>query len=614
MKYIFGADIGGTTIKLGLFNDKLNILETWTINTDFSTNAETKIFSDIKNSCVQYMEKYKFTENDLLGIGIGIPAPVIEKRYLASDCANLNIKANVDIKNLLGFNEKIKVSIENDANMATIGEYISGAGNLCENLMFLTIGTGIGCGVISNGNLITGVNGAAGEIGHILIPNIYLEDFSDTNLSEFEHITSGVSLEKLAYKFLKLDKYKDSILNKLSPTPKNIFDNPNDILAKKLIEIHTKYFALGLSYACSITNPQKIILGGGMSAANGLVENIKKYFNEFTYSSNKKGVDIEISTLGNQAGIIGCAASILLEYYDNTYLHLMHILNPENVHTNVKGKDITTFKIGGDIKYFVTPATIDQLQNLLKFCKKTQTKFFVIGNGSNVLVDDSGYNGIIISLKNMDIPTTINNNKLTVSAAMTLKELSEIACDNCISGFEFYHDIPGSVGGGITMNCGAYNGETKDIIISATLLNKDGELIELSNTELKLSYRHSILKDDNYIVIKATFEGVQKSRDEIINTMDELYKKRIEKQPLEYPSAGSVFKRPVGHFAGKLIMDCNLMGFRIGNAMVSTKHAGFIINLGEASSNDVTTLIKYIISKVNIETGVTLEPEVIILK
>lgn len=614
MKYILSADIGGTTIKLGLFNHYLDLIDSWIIETNNSTDAENEIFNDIQKSFVEKLNLNSLTLDDVLGCGISIPAPIVNKSFLANKCANLNLPKNLDISTKFNFEKSIPLVIDNDANMALIGENACGSEELCNNVVMLTIGTGIGGAIIANGEILNGANGGCGEIGHALFPNIHLRQLSNSNYSEFEHLTSGIYFEKLAKKYLNFEEYNKSILHKIGVSPKNIFDNPEDVLCKDLIYIYVENFAQGISYICSLLNPEKIIIGGGMSKAKNLLDHIIPRLKEITWDFSINNTKLEIATLGNSAGIYGCAVSVLQNIYGKLFINLIKLVGAKNISTNVLGKDITTFKIGGTIKYFVTPEKVTDLANLIKYCNLNNVNYFIIGSGSNVLIDDEGYNGIIISLKKLYKSPSKTDNFITATASTSLKEVAEFAYENSLKGMEFYHDIPGSVGGGLFMNCGAYGGETKDIVYHATIITPDGCIKSLNNEELSFGYRNSIVRRNRYVVVDVTYKLNYGNKKEIKSILDDLYSKRIEKQPLEYPSAGSIFKRPVNNFAGKLIMDSNLKGQRIGDAAVSTKHAGFIINLGNATSSNVQTLINLIIDVVNRNFNITLETEVIILK
>jgi UDP-N-acetylmuramate dehydrogenase len=282
----------------------------------------------------------------------------------------------------------------------------------------------------------------------------------------------------------------------------------------------------------------------------------------------------------------------------------------------------TTFQIGGPADFLVLPESISQVAFLVKLCNLEQMPFYILGKGSNLLVSDKGYRGIIIKIGQDFSKITIEdpedmspNGKCLVKAQagiMLSKMANEIA-EHSLEGFEFASGIPGTLGGAVTMNAGAYGGEMKDAIVSAVVADQSGNILELKKEELKLGYRRSIVQDKNYIVLEAVFAFSKGNNDEIRSKMNDLNARRKEKQPLEYPSAGSTFKRPEGYFAGKLIMDAGLSGFQIGGAQVSEKHCGFVINRGGASAADVRALISEVITIVNDKFGVMLEPEVKLL-
>lgn len=269
----------------------------------------------------------------------------------------------------------------------------------------------------------------------------------------------------------------------------------------------------------------------------------------------------------------------------------------------------TTFKIGGVADFFATPS-LTQLPVVLEIAKKFNIPVTVIGNGSNLLVGDKGIRGLVVEIGRAVESIEIENNTMTVGAGTMLSKAANAAADAGLSGMEFASGIPGSVGGAVVMNAGAYGGEIKDIIISADVVTASGDIKTLTRDELDLSYRHSCIPENGYIVVKAVFELSPRRSEEIRTAMAELRDKRIEKQPLEYPSAGSTFKRPEGYFAGKLIQDAGLRGYTVGGACVSEKHCGFVVNKGGATAADVLQLIEDVKSKVFKLSGVELEPEV----
>ena len=289
-------------------------------------------------------------------------------------------------------------------------------------------------------------------------------------------------------------------------------------------------------------------------------------------------------------------------------------------------KKHTTFRIGGPADYYAEP-DVSQISKLIEIAKACDMPVAVIGNGSNLLVGDKGIRGLVIGIGKglsaievteavaqqstaQDFTAQGNGRIITAGAGAILAAVAAKAAEASLSGLEFASGIPGSVGGAVVMNAGAYGGEIKDVLIDATVLTAEGELKTVTRDELDLSYRHSIVPEKSYIVLSARFRLTPKPQDEIKAYMAELRAKRVEKQPLEYPSAGSTFKRPEGYFAGKLIMDAGLRGYSVGDAQVSGKHCGFVVNKGEATAADVLTLIKDVQETVLKQFGVKLEPEV----
>ena len=269
----------------------------------------------------------------------------------------------------------------------------------------------------------------------------------------------------------------------------------------------------------------------------------------------------------------------------------------------------TTFRIGGPADYFVCPDR-EQIAEVLAVAKKCGMAITVIGNGSNVVVGDKGIRGLVVEIGSAMNQITVDKEHITAGAGALLSQVAAKAAAAELGGMEFAAGIPGSVGGAVTMNAGAYGGEMKDILRTVTVLTPEGELKTLDVSEMDLSYRHSCVPEQQYIVLEAEIELGYKPEEEIRAQMEELRNKRIEKQPLEYPSAGSTFKRPEGYFAGKLIMDAGLRGYRVGDAQVSEKHCGFVINRKNASAQEVRQLMQDVQDKVKAQFGVMLEPEV----
>ena len=275
----------------------------------------------------------------------------------------------------------------------------------------------------------------------------------------------------------------------------------------------------------------------------------------------------------------------------------------------------TSFKIGGPADIFVSPNTVEQIIHVVNICKENNVPFYVIGNGSNLLVSDKGIRGVVIELfRNFaSIEVDEKNKCITAQSGALLSRFANAALEVSLTGLEFAHGIPGTLGGGVTMNAGAYGGEMKQVITKVTALDQEGNVLVLEKDALQMGYRTSIIQTKKYIVLDATAQLVQGDKAAIQETMKDLSFRRKDKQPLEYPSAGSTFKRPEGHFAGKLIMDCGLKGHQIGGAKVSDKHCGFIINADHATYEDVINLIEYVKLRVKEQFKVELEPEVRII-
>lgn len=296
---------------------------------------------------------------------------------------------------------------------------------------------------------------------------------------------------------------------------------------------------------------------------------------------------------------------------DKIYDIITRTIKEENILRDELLSKHTTFRIGGKADYFVKPASENEVAVLVKELNENNIDFYIMGNGSNILASDEGYRGVIVYIgENLSDIELLDESTIKAGAGAMLSKVARVALDNSLSGMEFASGIPGSVGGAVVMNAGAYGGEIKDIIVKVKVCDKSGRIFEIANEELDFSYRHSAIQEEGYIVLGAIFTLKPGNKDEISRTVKEISAKRKEKQPLEYPSAGSTFKRPEGYYAGKLIMDAGLRGYRVGGAMVSEKHCGFVINADNATASDVKKLMEDVADKVEEQYGVRLEPEV----
>ena len=289
---------------------------------------------------------------------------------------------------------------------------------------------------------------------------------------------------------------------------------------------------------------------------------------------------------------------------------LLLVLGNDKVKREEAMKKHTTFRIGGVADYLVLPETIEEIQAVVKLCKTWEVPYYILGNGSNLLVGDNGYRGVIIKLyKNMN-EMIVTDTTIEVNAGALLSQVANLALENSLTGLEFAAGIPGTIGGAVIMNAGAYGGEMKNVVTEVTVLLANGEVRKFSGEEMHFGYRTSLAAKENHIILQVAL-SLQKGEKEAIHArMEELKVQRTTKQPLNYPSAGSTFKRPVGHFAGKLIEDAGLRGFQVGGAKVSDKHCGFVVNAGDATARDVDMLMQQIVQRVYEQTGVTLEAEI----
>lgn len=296
--------------------------------------------------------------------------------------------------------------------------------------------------------------------------------------------------------------------------------------------------------------------------------------------------------------------------------YLTELLGNDNVLENELLGRHTTLRIGGPASFFVNVANKENLLELISYLTKNEIRFYILGFGSNILALDEGYDGVIIRLSGDFEEISVNGNEITAGAGIALSIIAKKAYENSLSGFEFASGIPGSLGGALVMNAGAYGGEMVQVVKEVALLEKEGnEYIfkTYSLSEMKFAYRHSIAKEKEVVFLSAVLSLNKGDKEIIKNTMDDMNRSRREKQPLEYPSAGSTFKRPEGYFAGKLISDAGLKGYAVNDACVSEKHAGFCINKGNASSADFQKLMDDVSDKVYELYNVKLEPEVIVL-
>lgn len=299
-----------------------------------------------------------------------------------------------------------------------------------------------------------------------------------------------------------------------------------------------------------------------------------------------------------------------MNMYKDFYEKLCGCTSPERVKEQEPMAKHTTFRVGGPADYFVSPADSVEVKNLTELCKAEGVPYYIVGNGSNLLVSDKGYRGVIIAIGREMSRIEVRENEIRAQAGALMSQIAAAALENELAGFEFASGIPGTIGGAAVMNAGAYGGEMKDVIWQVTVLDGEGNTLVLSQDELEFGYRTSIVMKRGYIVLEVCIHLEKGNREDIFMKMEDFKQRRISKQPLEYPSAGSTFKRPEGYFAGKLIQDAGLRGFTVGGAQVSEKHSGFVINKGGATAQDVNSLMQEVSDRVYKEFGVRLEPEV----
>ena len=294
----------------------------------------------------------------------------------------------------------------------------------------------------------------------------------------------------------------------------------------------------------------------------------------------------------------------------NFYDKLNNVIAKDSILIDEPMSRHTTFRVGGPADFFVTPKAKEEVRDVIRICKEAGMPYYIIGNGSNLLVSDAGYRGVIVQIYKEMNEVKVEGDLVKAQAGALLSGIAAKALGAELSGFEFASGIPGTIGGACVMNAGAYGGEMKDVLESVTVLTGQGKIIELGRNELELGYRTSVIAKKGYIVLGAVLKLERGDGEKIKTYMDELKEKRVTKQPLEYPSAGSTFKRPEGYFAGKLIEDAGLRGFQVGGAQVSEKHCGFVINRNHATAADIMELMRQVQIRVKENSGVDLEPEV----
>ena len=294
----------------------------------------------------------------------------------------------------------------------------------------------------------------------------------------------------------------------------------------------------------------------------------------------------------------------------NFYDKLNNVIAKDSILIDEPMSRHTTVRVGGPADFFVTPKAKEEVRDVIRICKEAGMPYYIIGNGSNLLVSDAGYRGVIVQIYKEMNEVKVEGDLVKAQAGALLSGIAAKALGAELSGFEFASGIPGTIGGACVMNAGAYGGEMKDVLESVTVLTGEGKIIELGRNELELGYRTSVIAKKGYIVLGAVLKLERGDGEKIKTYMDELKEKRVTKQPLEYPSAGSTFKRPEGYFAGKLIEDAGLRGFQVGGAQVSEKHCGFVINRDHATAADIMELMRQVQIRVKENSGVDLEPEV----
>ena len=295
------------------------------------------------------------------------------------------------------------------------------------------------------------------------------------------------------------------------------------------------------------------------------------------------------------------------------YDYMKTVISEERILFHQPMKEYTTFRVGGEAESIILIQQEEELARLISYLNQIEQDYFILGNGSNLLVGDKGYRGVVMKFDGPMEQITVEGTRIIAKAGALLSRVAVVAKENSLTGLEFAAGIPGSIGGGVVMNAGAYDGEMKQIVEAVRVMDRDGQITTLDNDTMEFGYRTSIIKNRPYIVLEVVLQLAEGDQEQIGIKMEELNNLRKSKQPLEYPSAGSTFKRPQGYYAGKLIMDAGMRGYRIGGAQVADKHCGFIINTGKATAADIREVIEEVQERVKERFHVSLEPEVVFL-
>lgn len=295
------------------------------------------------------------------------------------------------------------------------------------------------------------------------------------------------------------------------------------------------------------------------------------------------------------------------------YDYIQTLIPEERILFHENMKNYTTFRVGGEAECLILVQREEELAKLIYYLNQIEQDYFILGNGSNLLVGDKGYQGVVLKLDGPMEQITVEGTRIIAKAGALLSRVAVTAREHGLTGLEFAAGIPGSIGGGVVMNAGAYEGEMKQVVEAVRVMDSAGQVTTLDNDTMEFGYRTSIIRNRPYIVLEVVLGLAPGNREQIAARMEELMQLRKSKQPLGYPSAGSTFKRPEGHYAGKLIMDAGLRGFRIGGAQVSEKHCGFVINAGQATAADIREVIEEVQERVKEKFHVALEPEVVFL-
>ena len=586
MKYV-GVDIGGTNLKAGLTDESGQLLAVQKMKVASITDQQSLAWTIV--SLTQELGKCAGVPLDeIASVGVGVPGTVEIRSGSIGYTCNLPLR-NVPLRKLFHHYLSIPLYIENDANCAALAEYYAGAGRESKRFVTITLGTGVGAGIIHNGKVYHGANGMAGEVGHTVIVKDGLPCPCGRH-GCWEQYASATALKRM--------------------TTEALAAHPDSILARVVAENDGHVSGQSAFIAARQGDPvgQKVC-DDYVSGRASPVERTGAPASSRRSWATRRASSVR-RCWGRTSGYKGRAGGFM-SWYEELDRWTADYLPDMTYEHDVPLARHTSFRIGGPARRMAFPKDGSQMVLLIGEARACGAAPLVIGNGTNLLFPDEGVERLVVNTRDMSGMALDAAGRVTAEAGASLARTAVFAQQHGLTGLEFAHGIPGSVGGAVCMNAGAYGGEMRQVVHSAVVLFPEEGIRTLTGEELAFSYRHSLLTDrPDAVVLRAVFALEAGEPAAIRGKMDDLMARRKASQPLEYPSAGSTFKRPEGYYAAALIDQCGLKGLTVGGAQVSEKHAGFVINRGGATCADVTALMAEIQKRVWEKTGVRLEPEV----